>query len=185
MSRIPHLSRALSVIAGLALTGLTLLFITRAWDEDATSRPGPIPDIAEPLTGNDLAPWALPTALVSGAAILVLLAVGPTLRRLMLLLVAIASLGPLSGGIVGIIEQPGIWPIATSLTATALLIVALAGWRSAPHWLESTSSNETGPDADTDASLSDPVQIWKALDAGDDPTSSSISPKAAKEEKPR
>ncbi|QSB04230.1 Trp biosynthesis-associated membrane protein [Natronoglycomyces albus] len=182
-----HLRRGTALLAGLALTGLALLTITRAWGHETLTRSGPLPDITEPISGTDVAAWALPTALVAGAAYLALLAVGAKLRRVLLVLAALASLGPLSGGIRGLMETPGLFSGATVALSLALLTVSVAAFIASPGW-----DTETSPKPGTDhseredeAQLRDPEQIWKALDAGYDPTSSTISTKAAKEEKPR
>jgi hypothetical protein len=130
-------------------------------------------------------PAALALALVLLAAWGVVLVTGPRTRRVMLTLAALAALGvlvclvvapltlpadirsALPDGGTGDRADPTAAYVVTCVAAPVALAIVLAGWVLAPRWPTMSSRYDAPTTPSPDA---DEADLWKALDAGRDPT---------------
>ena len=180
-----------TVVLGLAGTGLATVSSAQVWARARATEPALLTVEAR---GGDVAPVALPLALValaSWGAVLVLRRRG---RRVVAVLGLLATIGVAAAVLARAGEASGVAELlvpesaaGVSVTATAWPWLALVGavlgaatflvaLREAPRWPEMSSrydapASEPAPDdpvpAADDASN---AELWKALDEGRDPT---------------
>lgn len=180
--RRPRASFGLVVGVGLAASGLAAVAAAKPWYAAAVDFK-PTPDFQRPETTADM-PLALALSLVALAAWGVVLVTRTTGRRIALALAASASAGILVCVVVAvsalpdqlhdqlgedaadIVGKPTAWFFVAAISAAVALVTAIVGWRAAPTW----PSMGAKYDAPTGVPADD-TDLWKALDAGHDPTS--------------
>ncbi|THV34636.1 Trp biosynthesis-associated membrane protein [Glycomyces buryatensis] len=161
--------RSRTVLAGLAAVGLAALAVTRDWTSETVENAAGLTSTATEA-GTELATWALPCALVGGAAFLAMLATGRRARRV---LGAFALLAGLAVALAGILHAAkGIAPIGLAAAGLGLAAAGAAAMLRAGRWPEPSARYETST---TEAIAEDPAQLWNALDAGKDPSSPNIT----------
>lgn len=171
------------VLVGLASSALTAVASAKAWIELPVDFKA-VPGLSEQDAGADM-PLALALALVMLAAWGVVLVSRTRGRRVALTLAAAAAVGVLGCLIsapltlpdqlreqlgpdgAGLSAHPTRWYAAAALGAVLAAVAIVAGWILAPRWPSMSSRYDApaggaGPVDDTD--------LWKALDAGLDPT---------------
>ena len=186
-----------TVVAGLAGAGLAAVASAQVWGRAEATVPAV--RVVE-ARGADVAPVALPLALValaSWGAVLVLRRRG---RRVVAMTGFVASLGAavavavrlgaveatardlVSGGASrsDVTTDVTVWPYAAVVGALVSALLFVVAWRTAPTWPEMSSRydapaerGERAASGDTSASAGDqatPGELWKALDEGRDPT---------------
>lgn len=171
----PRRQLTLTVLAGVAGGGLAWYAATRVWWTEVV-RHAPFPDKTIEHDGTDLAAWVLPLAIVGLAGALALVATKGAARAVVSVLIAVSGLGALAGGVYGLAEHAGAWPVATALGGVLVLVAGGSALRSGRSWPHMSSRYERPAKA---APVSDdPATLWNALDRGEDPTSHSIGQKA-------
>lgn len=182
-------SFAAVVLAGLAGAALTAVAGQKVWWE-ADKRPGELVARAVDLRAD--APLAGALGLVILAGWGVVLVTRTTGRRIAFGLIAVANLGTLAVVALAprqlpdqIADQLGVasapssgptgWLIAAGVGAAVGLAVVVVGWRQLADWpsLSSRYDRPTGEAAAVvaaDPASADQLTLWRALDAGIDPT---------------
>lgn len=181
-----------SVLATLATGGLAFFASSRTW-VSADLQAGGLPSDAVDVTGNQVQPLLGALALVIAAAAIAVLAAGRTVRRWVGILIALAAAAGLvitvttdpsgSGALASAIQDsPAFtgdnapadlarswWPIAAA--AAFAIAVALGGLIAVygPSW-PTMGSRYDAPAAERRSVSDNESDLWKALDAGEDPT---------------
>lgn len=181
-----------TVLAGLAAAALSTVAASRTWATATTTSPGVRTVTAE---GSDVAPVALPLALVALAAWGTVLVLRVRGRRVVAVIGLLASAGAAVaaallagdaaevagrrlGDATGAATDTTAWPYVTvvaALLTAALFVVALV---SAGRWPEMSSRYDAPAGRSDDAGERDggvaaPTSerdLWQALDEGHDPT---------------
>jgi len=168
----PAASFTRTVLVGVASAGLAVVASNAAWAVDK----GTTPIAPEELAGGDLVPLVVPltlVALASWGAVLVLRRRG---RRVVAVLGAAAALGATVATVVRAASADDLdltawpWVVAGAAAVTALAMGRV--WVAAPGWPEMGSryerpAQDPGPAEERPQS---PVELWRALDEGRDPT---------------
>lgn len=167
-----HRDRSVAVAACAAGAGLALLAVSRIWVRETVVRPAPLPPLHATHTGSGLAPWLPALALVALAGSGALLATRGAARYLVGALLVVAGAG-LAAGTAGALPASGrldpAWPVVTVLGG---LLVAAAGVLTVVRgrsWPGMSARYERRPTTGTGETATG-VQVWEALDRGDDPT---------------
>lgn len=172
--------RGRTVLAGLASAGVAALAATREWaSATETNAAGIASTTAE--TGNDLAAWALPCALAAGAAFLAMLAIGPLARRIVGGLATAAGLAAALAGVLHFAKGPA--PITLTVAGLVAAAAGAAAVLRSGRWPRSATRYDSKP-VDGDAIAEEPTQLWNALDAGQDPSSPTITASAQEKGRP-
>jgi hypothetical protein len=156
--------RTVAVVACVTGAGLSLFAASRTWVEVTVVRPAPLPALHEARTGTMLLPWLPALALVALAGAGALLATRGPVRAAVGVLLMLSGCGLVAGAVAR--AAPG-WPLVAALGGLLIAgagAVALARGRSWPGM---------GTRYDRPARASRPesaVELWDALDRGDDPT---------------
>ncbi|MEV0648709.1 Trp biosynthesis-associated membrane protein [Phytomonospora sp. NPDC050363] len=172
----PRRQLATAILGGIAGAGLALYAATRVWWTETVPRRDPLPPKLTDHTGADLAAWIVPLAIVALAGAVALYATRGAPRKVLAAVLALAGLAVTVGGVLGIVREPGLWPIATTLGGLAVTAIAALALRESARWPHMSNRYErttTGTTATT-AVPDDPVDLWNALDRGEDPTSLNI-----------
>lgn len=181
--------------AGLGSAALMAVASSSTWLRARVEGLGPVQD--QDIAGSEAAPLALALALVALASWGVILVSRTRARRLCAVAASLATIGVLvvvaalwSGAedvvvrvvsdqgenVLGFDRRPWYW--VTALAAAAQLLTLVAAYRSAPGW-PTMSSRYDAPGARAEASSDDAgraasttpdLDLWKALDQGEDPT---------------
>jgi len=172
----PRRQLATAILGGVAGGGLAWYAATRVWWTETVTRREPLPPISTDHTGADLASWVVPLSVVALAGAVALYATRGTARTVLAVILALAGLAVAAGGAYGLAREPGLWPVATAVGGLAVLAVAVLALRAGAHWPHMSNRYERGsrPRAATTALSDDPVDLWNALDRGEDPTSLNI-----------
>jgi uncharacterized membrane protein (TIGR02234 family) len=170
------------LLAGLATAALTAVAAGKAWFH--VSGGGALPGMRTADRAADM-PLALALALVVLAGWGVVLVTRGRVRRAMAGLALLAALGvvacvvaaPFSlpdqirenvpGGSSGTSVSPTGWYVTTAVAAVLATLALILAWRLAPLW--PTMSSRYDAPASRPAGTDD-TDLWKALDAGHDPT---------------
>jgi hypothetical protein len=171
------------LLAGLASAALTAVSAGKPWFRAAVDDKL-LPGVPEPETRADM-PLALALSLVVLAGWGVVLVTRGRVRRAMVAVALLAALGVvacavaapftlpdqirdnLPDGSSDTSASPTGWYVTTAVAAVLAVVVLVLAWRLAPRWptmstrYDAPASRPTGTE-DTD--------LWKALDAGHDPT---------------
>ncbi len=172
--------RGRTLLAGLASAGVAALAATREWASETVENAAGLASTTSE-TGTDLAAWALPCALAAGAAFLAMLALGPLARRIVGGLATAAGLAAALAGALHLAKGP-----APIILAAAGLAIAAAGAMAvlrSGRWPQSSTRYDSKP-VDGDAIAEEPAQLWNALDAGQDPSSPTITASAQEKGRP-
>jgi hypothetical protein len=169
---------AVAVLACAAGAGLVLLAASRTWSVTQVIRPAPQPQTQTTHTGVSIIPWIDAVALVGLAGAGALLATRGRARTVVGVLLIIAGIGVLGGGIDAAATashvQP-VWPVLCSVGGLAIcyggLIAVLRGrgWPAMGRRYERPISEPVEYVERGGPSRSD-VAMWDALDRGEDPT---------------
>ncbi|ADD42190.1 Trp biosynthesis-associated membrane protein [Stackebrandtia nassauensis] len=179
----PRRALTIAVLAGMAAAGLGLYAATRVWTTVSRDRPGPLPAEVVDTTGGQLAPWAIPAAVVAVAGSVALVACTGWARRIVAVCVGLAGLGLTAAGGYGLSQAAGIWPVVTTVAGLAVLAVAAWTLRDGSAWPGMSGRYDRTEAAPSSAALADdPAALWDALDKGEDPTAFSIGQTAPGEE---
>jgi uncharacterized membrane protein (TIGR02234 family) len=177
-------SFAPTVIVGLAAAGLATVAATQTW-ATATTRASGVRTVA--AEGTDVAPAVLPLALVALAAWGTVLVLRRRGRRVVAVLGLLASCGAagsavalahtsadVAARVLGDASDASLhttaWPFVTvgaALVAAGAFVVAFLR---APQWPEMSARYDAPGDRPRTAGPMTDTDLWKALDAGDDPT---------------
>lgn len=184
------------VLAGLATAGLTAVAASQTWLRARVSGMGPGSDVD--VAGSDAAPLALALALVALAGWGVILVSQVRARRFAAGIGLLATTGVLIvvvlfwpdsnevaarvvadrtvDEVVSVARRPWYW--VTAVGALAQAAVLLKALRDAPTWPSMSSRYDapaagaprSGPAAVGDSAPVADLELWKALDEGQDPT---------------
>lgn len=178
---------ASTVVAGLLTSALAAVASAKAWYVAALDLKV-APGVPEADRSADM-PLAVALSLVVLAAWGALLVGRGRMRRVVASVAILAALGVLACVVVAPFTLPGQvreqLPVATSATAVSptgwyvtaavaaalALLVLVVAWRRAPRW-PTMSSRYDAPaaPATVDPATAAPLDLWKALDEGHDPT---------------
>ena len=174
-----------TIVAGLAGAGLAAVSSAQVWGRAEVTEPAV--RVVE-ARGADVAPVALPLALVALAAWGAVLVLRRRGRRVVSVVGLLAALGVVTavavrmgsigdaardlvaGGAArsGVTTETTMWPWAAVLGAVVTALGFLVALRVSPSWPE-MSSRYDAPASDRPAEAVTP-DMWKALDEGRDPT---------------
>lgn len=165
----PRRELTVAVLAGAAAAGLALYLAGRGWRVETTAMPAPLPPKTVTHTGSSTAPWLSAAGWVALAGCGALLATRRWSRSLVGALIALAGLGVLAGGLIGVLEGGRFYlPLLVVLAGLALATVGLAAVLRGGSWPAMGARYERTP---AEGPASDkPVDIWASLDRGEDPT---------------
>ncbi|MFL6155202.1 MAG: Trp biosynthesis-associated membrane protein [Marmoricola sp.] len=177
------------VLGGVGTATITAVSSARAWFHLE------VPTLASiSASGSEIRadmPLALALSLLVLASWGVVLVTGTRVRRLVLVVALLAGLGVLVCAVVAPFTLPDqirrqlldgdhqtIFPTVSyvvACVAAVLMVGAVAvGWRLAPRWpVMSSRYDAPGADrtrAELDPATAEPLEVWKALDEGRDPT---------------
>jgi hypothetical protein len=176
------------VLGGLASAGLSAVAAAKSWYAahlDLVQHPG----VRAADARADM-PLALALALVLLASWGVVLVSRTTGRRIVLVLGALAAAGVLACAVaaantlpgqirdqlgpdgVGVGSGPTGWYVVAWISTVLALACVGVGWRFAPRWPSMSSRYDApaGASAPTTYDVEEPMTLWKAMDAGVDPT---------------
>jgi hypothetical protein len=190
----PRTGFAPTVAAGLATAALAAVASAKPWFRLASDSPA-LPGVPPSERAIDM-PLALALSLVVLAGWGVVLVSRGALRRVLVAVAVLAGLGlvacvatapfglpddlrdALGPAATGVDVQPTGWFATAAVASLLSLATLLAGWRLAPRW-PTMSSRYDAPA--TRAREAEETDLWKALDAGHDPTdpSTGTSPPSA------
>lgn len=177
------------VLTGLASAAVTAVASSKSWFEAAIDLKQ-LPGVRELDTRADM-PLALALSLVVLAAWGVVLVSRTTGRRIVLALAGLAGAGIVACVITapltlpdqvreqlgsdgdGITVSPTGWYVVAAVAATIGLACVVVGWVLAPRWPTMSSRYDAptgGTAAGSRTAPQDDTDLWKALDAGVDPT---------------
>jgi len=180
-------------VASAAGAGLALLAATRTWRTEVVTRPAPLPPDHVAHTGAGQLPWLTALALVGLAGAGALLATRGAGRTIVGLLLLLAGLGVVGGGIDGLRLAAGgahAWPVLAAVGGLAIAGAGLMAMRSGATWpaMGSRYERPAAPASATDAATGRPgggstgsrqavssrrrsdAAMWDELDRGVDPT---------------
>ncbi|HEY1179984.1 MAG TPA: Trp biosynthesis-associated membrane protein [Phytomonospora sp.] len=172
----PRRQLGTAILGGVAGAGLAWYAATRVWWTETVPRRDPLPPTTTDHTGADLAAWIVPLALVALAGSIALYATRGAARTVLAVVIALAGAAVTIGGGYGLAAEPGVWPVATTLGGLAVLAIAALALRAGARWPHMSNRYERAgakPAAATSVP-DDPVDLWNALDRGEDPTSLNI-----------
>jgi uncharacterized membrane protein (TIGR02234 family) len=177
-----------TAVVGLAGAGLAAVASAQVWGRAEVTEPAV--RVVE-ARGSDVAPVALPLALVALAAWGAVLVLRSRGRRIVAAVGLAAALGvgavvAARAGAVGetarglvtegatrgdVTTDATLWPYAAGVGAVLAALAFLAALRAAPTWPE-MSSRYDAPAAEgtDDDAASSPGDLWSAIDEGRDPT---------------
>jgi cytochrome bd-type quinol oxidase subunit 2 len=176
------------VLAGLLTVALTAVASGRTWFRAAVDHKL-MPGVRDPDTAADM-PLALALSLVVLAAWGALLVTRGRVRRAVAALALVAALGvvacvvvapftlpdqvreQLPGASGDVAVSPTGWFVAAAIGAVLATVVLAVAWRQCPTW----PTMSTRYDAPATRTAADDTDLWKALDAGHDPTDPSDGP---------
>lgn len=166
----------------LAAAGLVLFAATRTWAVEQTVRPVPLPPLREARTGDDLAPWTRPLALVGLAGAVTLAATRGAARKVLGALLTACGLGVVAASVSAVVHgAPAAWPAAAALgggglaVAGVLTVLRGRGWPAmGTRYDRRATASRTRPAGTAGAAGpvagAGTVAAWEALDRGEDPT---------------
>ena len=158
----------LVVLVCAAAAGLALVAAGRTWAVEITVRPPPLGEVRAERTGGALVPWlpALGWAALAGAGALLATRAG---RRVVGALLALAGAGVVAAAVVGsTVDGSVAWTAATGLAG--LVLAGAGGWAALRgHRWPGLGSRYERPAAPERAPVQ-PVDLWRAIDRGEDPT---------------
>lgn len=175
----------LAVLLTAAGGGLALYAASRQWWVTHTPRLAPLPDSVEHLKGREVAPWVPAMGFVGLAGAAALLATRRLGRLAVGVLLTLAGIATVGGGVVGLRAEPDEpgqrvdaagFPPSLALAAGALLVgagllvaVRFRNWQTKRAGLGSRYDSP-GRAREKTASADDPAALWDAIDRGEDPT---------------
>jgi uncharacterized membrane protein (TIGR02234 family) len=191
MSRLRVTSKAFVVLVALVGSGILLVSGSRVWVTGTVDDPV-LGASRVQGTGSQVASGVVALALVAAAAALASATAGRVVRRVTLVLLAVAALGELvlvgrvlldpsgalgevaarSAGRTGTIETHAsvtVWPWLCLLAVALLGLADACGWVGAARW-RGLGARYEAPGSTAGARGQRVASDWDRLDAGDDPT---------------
>lgn len=198
MRRLHPTSKAFVVVLGLLGSGVLLVSGSRSWVTGTVDDPV-LGASRITGTGRETASGIVALALVAGAAALASTTAGRVVRRVTLVVLALAALGA-GASVVRVLADPShalgsvaaraagrtgtvethasttAWPWACLVAVVVLLLATAGGWAGARRW-RGLGARYEAPGATTTGARGQRVgSDWDRLDAGEDPTLPDPSP---------
>ena len=151
--------------------GITLFAVTRTWSQTLTRRPAPLAPVMTGHAGTGHLGWVVAIALVGLAGAGALVATKAGVRTVVGVLLGLAGLAIVGGGIEGLTIAGGVrlaWPVIVMIGGLLIAYGGLRTTREGASWpamgarYERPARSRSGPA--TEASM------WDDLDRGVDPT---------------
>jgi uncharacterized membrane protein (TIGR02234 family) len=197
-----------AAVAALAVAGgLALSAGGQTWATATVTRDAPLPPVTEELAGSDLAALVPACGLLLLAAAVAVIAVRGRARQLVGLLAAAGGATLLWSGLRRLVTTPGLpdlpdgtaagataaevsrsaaWPLLTALAgvlalaAGALVVLRGRAWSGLGRRYERAPAAGPGTPVAADRSPEDrALDVWRALDRGEDPTAGDEPPGGA------
>jgi uncharacterized membrane protein (TIGR02234 family) len=191
----PRRQLTLAVVACVAAAGLALLAASRTWVVEIHTRPAPLPAVATPRTGGDLAPVLPSLAFVALAGASGLVAARGRGRSVVGGLLLAAGAGMVLAAVVGGAMSTGsamladggtaegesgavVWAAAGALAGAVVAAVGVLALRRGVAWPAMGTTYERMPPRAPGAGSADQAgdqDMWDALDRRIDPTGDNTS----------